>query len=223
MKDKYTLFERVTTDLSYRTQIYHQFCLDAKRISMYLEGKYDHSITEQCLYTWLINLFVDEQKGLWFVYWCTQTALGDIYKQKLCELNCDTINTHHHRYNKNNTNVVNNNHLVWTSSTRPHTTTTPCTSILFHLVDDGRQIVYIKRSSDQYEEATLYVLKPFRVCCMSHNDHLCTLYYIHLRVTIDTSALGSYDVVWIPYASATSLDVHLDTMVQKEDVWWIVS
>lgn len=62
---------------------YAQFCLDVPRIKLVVDGQRDATLPPPCVYTWLVNLFPDERTGLWFAYWCTQTALADLYIAKL--------------------------------------------------------------------------------------------------------------------------------------------
>ena len=62
---------------------YAQFCLDVPRIKLVVDGQRDATLPPPCIYTWLVNLFPDERTGLWFAYWCTQTALADLYIAKL--------------------------------------------------------------------------------------------------------------------------------------------
>lgn len=62
---------------------YAQFCVDVPRLKLVIDGTHDAALSPMCVYTWLINLFDDERTGLQFAYWCTQTALADIYIRKL--------------------------------------------------------------------------------------------------------------------------------------------
>ena len=62
---------------------YAQFCLDVPRIKLVVDGCRDGTLPPPCVYAWLVNLFPDERTGLWFAYWCTQTALADLYIAKL--------------------------------------------------------------------------------------------------------------------------------------------
>ena len=62
---------------------YAQFCLDVPRIKLVVDGHRDATLPPACVYAWLVNLFPDERTGLWFAYWCTQTALADLYIAKL--------------------------------------------------------------------------------------------------------------------------------------------
>lgn len=62
---------------------YAQFCLDLPRIKLVIDGHRDAALAPECVYAWLVNLFSDERTGLWFAYWCTQTALADLYIAKL--------------------------------------------------------------------------------------------------------------------------------------------
>ena len=62
---------------------YAQFCVDVPRIKLVVDGQRDATLPPPCVYTWLVNLFPDERTGLWFAYWCTQTALADLYIAKL--------------------------------------------------------------------------------------------------------------------------------------------
>lgn len=62
---------------------YAQFCLDVPRIKLVVDGCRDGTLSPPCVYAWLVNLFPDERTGLWFAYWCTQTALADLYIAKL--------------------------------------------------------------------------------------------------------------------------------------------
>ena len=70
-----------------RQQTYHQFCLDANRLTLRIDGTYDPDASPITLYTWVVNRYVDERVGLWFAYWCTQTALAPLYCRKLVQLN----------------------------------------------------------------------------------------------------------------------------------------
>ena len=64
-------------------ETYSQFCIDISRIKFIVNGIQDEAISPVCKYALLINLFGDTRVGLWFAYWCTQTALADIYIKKL--------------------------------------------------------------------------------------------------------------------------------------------
>lgn len=191
------LLEEVTASTKMREDVYQQFCLDAKRINVFIDGKYDQHVSENCLYTWIINLFENEKKGLWFAFWCTQTSLANIYQRKVKTLNNIPL------------------HLSFSENTNNP-------SIDRHLVDDGRQRVYIKLSYIQREEAELCLLKPFRVCYLN-NEHLRTLYYLHLHIFVDTHSLGKYNVKWIRFDSFTPLDVHTKQITNEDDTWVIVS
>ena len=200
------LFHKVTTNHNIRKEIYQQFCLDAKRMSVFIDGQYDHSISEKCLYTWLVNRFKNEKKGLWFAYWCTQTALADIYQEKVKLLNQNHLHS-----------------LLSLSTTPVHSKSySTCEPVDYHLLDDGRQRIYIKLSDIQKDNAIMHVFKPFRVCYMYH-ERLRTLYYIHLSIYVDTYTLGTYKTEWIRFDSPTSLDVHQKTIIQDDDTWFIVS
>ena len=88
-----SLFHRITTNSRERSATYRQFCVDAKRLDIIIDGESDTDVSENALYAWVINLCSDEQIGLWFAYWCTQTALADIYHRQLLFLNRDYSNT----------------------------------------------------------------------------------------------------------------------------------
>jgi hypothetical protein len=201
------LFRNIVTDPNNRKETYKQFCLDAKRMVLVINGKEDTTdIPVKCIYTWLVNLFADEQVGLWFAYWCTQTALATIYQNKVLDIN-------HCRSFGNN---------------EPHTNTD--TGFIYHLIDDGRQRVYICVSddtdTDEYHtnHAELYIYKPFRVCYYTEQKNcMQTLFYYHLRVHISTHNLGHHDVKWMRCKTRTPLDVHVERMMQVHaDERWVV-
>lgn len=76
---------------------YAQFCLDVPRIKLVVDGHRDATLSPPCVYAWLVNLFPDERTGLWFAYWCTQTALADLYIAKLRRIHAVVRRpTHYH-------------------------------------------------------------------------------------------------------------------------------
>lgn len=197
------LFQDVTTRITIRNEIYRQFCLDAKRISISIDGIYDPALSEKCLYTWMLNVFENEKKGLWLAYWCTQTSLADSYRQKVHSLNgCTGIDSE--------------------SST--------AVAFSYHLVDDGRQRVHINLYDDTHcdthcDTADLCLYKPFRVCYLHPDQDVpITLYYLHLQILLDTKSLGKYEVNWLSYATYTPLDIHTKKRKNTTDAdWFIVS
>jgi hypothetical protein len=168
------LFRHVTTDQAMRKATYHQFCLDAGRMDIAINGEGVADMPEQCLYTWMINMFRDERKGLWFVYWCTQTALASVYHAKASELNHDTSRTECQLRN---------------GDTR--------TTTAYHLLDDGRQKVCLRVSDTDAEEAELSLSKPFRVAVFVDGHSLETVCYYQLQVKATTRALGRFEVTWL--------------------------
>ena len=176
-----------------RQKVYEQFCLDANRMKLVINGEEDAHLPVQCAYTWLVNLFTNEAIGLWFAYWCTQTSLAPIYQTKVLHLN--------HR-----------------CSSQPH-------GFTYHLVDDGRQHVYICLSDISNEHADLFLYKPFRVCYYSEREsNMRTLFYYHMQVHVSTHRLGRHSVKWIKYKTKTPLAVHKDhwMLADVEDDQWVV-
>ena len=102
-----------------RQQTYRQFCLDANRITLRIDGIYDPDASPSTLYTWVVNRFEDARIGLWFAYWCTQTALAPLYCRKLARLNCGRMVTAAGAHN------------------------------VFHLLDNGRQTIDIIGACDR--------------------------------------------------------------------------
>lgn len=201
------LFHHIVNDPSNREETYKQFCLDAKRMVLVINGKEDTNyIPVKCIYTWLVNLFVDEKVGLWFAYWCTQTALASIYQTK----------------------VLNINHRLSLGNNDPQKSKN--TGFVYHLIDDGRQHVYICVSDDSdYDKhhtnhAEMYIYKPFRVCYYTEQKNcMQTLFYYHLRVHISTHNLGQHDVKWMQCKKRTPLDVHIKHLVQDhQEEQWVV-
>lgn len=189
------LFCSIVNHPTQRKQVYEQFCLDANRIMLVIDDKEDTNLPVQCIYTWLVNLFTDEAIGLWFAYWCTQTSLASIYHTKVLDIN-HTPSAHH----------------------PPH-------GFAYHLVDDGRQHVYICLSNISNEHADMFIYKPFRVCYYSERSNsMCTLFYYHLQVHISTHRLGHYDVKWIKYKTRVPVTVHDDHWKAGEtgDEQWVV-
>jgi hypothetical protein len=70
-------------DAHWQASTYAQFCLDVPRLKLVVDGVHDAGLNPTCAYAWLVNLFPDEQAGLQFAYWCTQTALADVYARRL--------------------------------------------------------------------------------------------------------------------------------------------
>ena len=187
------LFYKITSDTQLREEVYKQFCMDAKRMMLVIDGKYDECAPVQCIYTWLINLFKNEKIGLWFAYWCTQTSLASIYQTKLLDLN-------HSMISRNSDDAF-----------------------MYHLVDDGRQHVYVCLSDISSKHAELYLYKPFRVCYFQQSTSaMKTLFYYCLRVHISTYTLGLYDVQWIQSETKQSLDVAIDHQKDISEGQWVI-
>ena len=115
-------------------------------MSVFIDGQYDHSISEKCLYAWLVNRFKNEKKGLWFAYWCTQTALADIYQEKVKSLNQHNL---HSVLSLSTTPVQSKSHSKLHSKSY-----STCEPVDYHLLDDGRQRIYIKLSDIQKVETS---------------------------------------------------------------------
>ena len=190
-----TLFHRITNDPSWRKEIYQQFCLDACRMHIILNGKTNEFNMEvKCFYTWLVNLFTEPCIGLWFAYWCTQTALASIYNKKVIDLNA--------RLSLDLPIFKDNSFMD------------------YHLVDNGRQWVYINFTDIAHEHADLHIYKPFRVCYYKNNN-MQNLCFYHLHVTVSTQCLGEYTIQWIRFASDKPLTIH-HHLSQQRDAWVIV-
>lgn len=191
-------FHHIINTPARRKEVYEQFCLDAKRMMLVIDGKEDTHLPVQCAYTWLVNLFTNEAIGLWFAYWCTQTSLASIYQTKVLDIN--------HRLSLGNINR------------QPH-------GFIYHLVDDGRQHVFICLSNISNEHADMFIYKPFRVCYYSEREcSMRTLFYYHLQVHVSTHRLGHHSVKWIQYKTKTPLTVHNDHWMlgDREDDQWVV-
>jgi hypothetical protein len=169
-----------------RTAVYRQFCLDAGRMGIAINGERDEDMPERCLYTLMVNMFRDERKGLWFVYWCTQTALASVYHAKASELNQDTCRTRRRQ-----------------NSTTAGTPADDGECFTYHLLDDGRQQVSIHVSDADAEEAELSLHKPFRVGVFDEGHSLETVCYYQLHVKVTTRALGSSEVTWLRHGCDT--------------------
>lgn len=190
-----SLFFKIVNNISTREAVYDQFCLDAKRMLLVIDGQDDHNIPAQCIYTRLINLFTNEKIGLWLAYWCTQTALASIYRTKLMDIN------HNFSVERDTSGAVE------TSD-----------SFTYHLVDDGRQHVHICLSDMSNDHAEMYIYKPFRVCYYSERQScMCTLLYYHLRIHITTHCLGRYDVQWTQYDKKVPIHVRNEHLTEDED------
>ena len=146
----------------------------------------------QCIYTWLINLFKNEKIGLWFAYWCTQTSLASIYQTKLLDLNRTLMPR-----DKDD-------------------------AFMYHLVDNGRQYVYICLSEIGSEHAELFLYKPFRVCYLNSSSTMKTVFYYHMRIHISTRTLGLYDVRWIRSQHKKSLGLKKEHIDGVDDGQWVV-
>lgn len=200
------LFHHIVNDPNNREETYKQFCLDAKRMMLVINGKEDTHLPVKCIYAWLVNLFADEKVGLWFAYWCTQTALASIYQTKVLDIN--------HRLS-----LGNNDHKKSTT-----------TGFVYHLIDDGRQCVYICLSGETDDDAhhtnhsEMYIYKPFRVCYYSdHLNCMHTLFYYHLQVHISTHNIGHHDVKWMKCKTRTPLDVHVERLMKDHtEEQWVV-
>ena len=195
------LFDHIVNNTRHQKATYEQFCLDAKRMLLVVDDKKEDSdIPVQCIYAWIINLFANEKIGFWFAYWCTQTALASIYETKVLDIN--------HRFNITKT------------------TATPSNGFVYHLIDDGRQHVYICLSHLSNDHADMYIYKPFRVCYYSdYQQAMCTLFYYHLRVHISTHHLGQYHVKWIQYDTHVPMHIHnehLTTSHLVDDTWVVL-
>jgi hypothetical protein len=119
------LYQQVTTEPRDRQATYEQFCLDVGRLHLEIDGEIEGCQAAEesaVMYTHLLNLFTEESVGLWFAYWCTQTALAGIYQDQLLRLN------RHEGCNRSQTSMTN---------------CPPCftNGIVYHLLDDGRQEV----------------------------------------------------------------------------------
>ena len=213
MLPRIPLYHTITTHPHKRQSTYHQFCLDIKRQTLMVNGQPDDEHTlasESTLYAWMVNLFSDETVGLWFAYWCTQTALASVYQEMMMHLNG----------------------LDAKGST---TTTTPTEPIVMnpymHLLDDGRQQIDIQTGGESMDdtlddtesadtafaetaldvsndwtltslvrcEPMLHLTKPFRVFRPNGDgdggDVVCR-YMLHVWVYGCAARLGSYRVVW---------------------------
>ena len=191
-----TLFQRITNDPDWRKEIYNQFCLDACRMHIILNGNTNEfEMKVKCFYTWLVNLFTEPCVGLWFAYWCTQTALASIYHEKVMDLNAYSV-----------TDTL---------------TTLDNVSFHYHLVDNGKQWVYINFTEvEKNEHADLHVYKPFRVCYYK-NDRMHNLCFYHLHVKVSTQCLGHYEVQWTRFLYDHPLTMHYH-IVQEKDAWVVV-
>ena len=125
-----SLFQQVTTETRHRQATYEQFCLDVPRLHLEIDGEVEGCASDdsECglsnasvLYTHLLNLFDEESVGLWFAYWCTQTALATAYHEQLVRLNS-------HSRNKIQ--------ALSPSANDSH-------DIVYHLLDDGRQRIHL--------------------------------------------------------------------------------
>ena len=219
--EKPSLFREMTTVARHRRATYAQFCLDVGRLHLDIDGDTVSRVDANAVYTHLLNLFVDESVGLWFAYWCTQTALASAYYQQLKRLN----------------------HMQSPSGDQA----SPCTTdaapfranadVVYHLLDDGRQTIHIhthscddKRLFAQCgctthgsnwmfpdtvdandipggwvlarvpgDSAVLHIQKPFRVIRQrgfdAHHTPVCR-YILHVWVCGSKDVLGSYRVAW---------------------------
>ncbi len=211
MLPRIPLYHTITTYPHKRQSTYHQFCLDIKRQTLMVNGQLDDEHTlasESTLYAWMVNLFSDETVGLWFAYWCTQTALASVYQEMMMHLN------------------------GLDAKGKPTTFNEPIvTNPYIHLLDDGRQQIDIQTGDESMDdtlddtesadvafaetaldvsndwtltslvrrEPMLHLTKPFRVFRPNRDgdggDVVCR-YMLHVWVYGCAARLGSYRVVW---------------------------
>ena len=154
---------------NWQASTYAQFCLDVPRLKLVVDGVHDAGLNPTCAYAWLVNLFPDEQAGLQFAYWCTQTALADVYIRRLRDVQ---------------------QHVERVGTATGLGTVRGATPPV-HLLDDGPQNVEV-----QSHAGTLRLFKPFRVCQLDCDGTPCTLRRCHLHVTVFASPMGTRTVEW---------------------------
>ena len=189
-------FNDIVNDPAIRREVYEQFCLDAHRVMLTIDGNQDSPVVPvQCIYAWLVNLFAEETMGLWFAYWCTQTALATIYQDKVLSINGNlTHNPNGLAY-----------HLVDDGRQEVH--------IRF----SSRS----KEHGDMFIYKPFRVCSFSRQAC-----GMVTLCYYHLQIHISTHRLGQHDVRWVQHPTRVPLDAQVvgDGMVMthEDDSQWVV-
>ena len=154
------LFQKVTTDTDHRRATYNQFCLDVKRMQFEVDGEFDSVASENALYTWIVNMFADEAIGLWFVYWCTQTALAPVYYNQFMLLN--TRHYHPPEQSTGTTNENENKNENKNKNENENDPSEPISQCVFrsvemdaddftcHLIDGGRQTAELYTSGGHH-------------------------------------------------------------------------
>lgn len=182
------LFRRVTSLSSQRLSTYQQFCLDVKRLELVVDDERDDEACEAALYTWVVNLFTDANVGLWFAYWCTQTALADIYCKKLHTLNRRGAVRFFHLLDDGRQSVCLHTarETIELDGVRP---------------DEADEWTI---ASVQHVGAVLHLTKPFRVAHQTHDPEthedcfrVVRRYMLHVWVYGTRDRLGEYTVRWV--------------------------
>ena len=154
----------------YTLETFEQFCIDLPRIKLFINHTFEDTSDPAYVYALLINLVSDWTLGFQFVFWCTQTALADIYINKLLQLN-NTSHPYALGLGDNNNSQV-------------------------HLLDDGTQINTIltekEANGSNLNTPVLKLFKPFRVCSISDDDTLNVLCHYHLHVVVTKHTIESH-------------------------------
>lgn len=192
----------VCSTLSSET-IYTQFCLDVPRIKLVIDDIHDIQITPTCLYTMFVNLFSNERTGIWFAHWCTQTALADVYIQKLKH-----IHTSMKRESKQY-------HLLDAGRQ------------IVHVYSQPRKNKY----DVFYEEGRMKIVKPFSLCVLDDEGAPQPLKHFHLYIDViafkQKDTLGIYMVEWqtvyVPLQTTLSLNIEPNETEEHDEEWTFIS
>lgn len=182
--------------------IFTQFCLDVPRIKLVMDGIHDVHLTPTCMYAMFVNLFTNASTGIWFAHWCTQTALADVYIQKLQNIHS----------------------LVRCESKRYHLL--DAGRQIVHVESQPRN-----HKSACHEDGRMKIVKPFRLCLLDDEGVPQPIKHYHLYIDViafrESPTLGVYMVHWqtvyVPLQRALSLDVPPHEDDEQDEDWTFIS